>query len=242
MILSLHIADVRLRRAPSLLRTQPVPTEVEGLRYAQMAIAAPLGPRLLPAPKPGRIVLVAAWEEDSPLDRFLTDHPLAAQLATGWHVRLAPTRVFGAWPAIDGLPCEAESMDDNEPVAVLTLGRLRLTQTLRFLRASAKAEGILIGEPELLAATGLARPPHLVATFSLWRTVAAMRAYATGQAHPQHRAAVQAHATRSFHHESAFIRLRPYAARGAWDGREPLTDACAANPAVLERDGEMDSR
>jgi hypothetical protein len=34
-------------------------------------------------------------------------------------------------------------------------------------------------------ATGLARPPHLVATFSLWRAAAQMRAYAYGTDTPE---------------------------------------------------------
>ena len=113
-------------------------------------------------------------------------------------------------------------MDDAEPAAVLTIGRLRLSQTVRFLEASAAAESLAVSDPALLAATGLARPPALVATFSLWRHTAAMRAYAQGDADPRHRAAVQAHAARPFHHESAFIRFRPYAAVGNWDGRDPL--------------------
>lgn len=224
MLLSLHIADVGARHAPAFLRAQPVPYEVEGLRYAQTTITAPLSARLLPMPKPGCVALMAAWNDDEALDHFLSNHPLAARLSHGWRVRLAPTRVFGAWPAIDGLPHQEQPMGEHEPVAVLTLGRLRLTQALRFLRTSAKAEGLAIREPALLASTGLARPPHLVATFSLWRTTAAMRTYATGQHQTGHRAAVQAHAARPFHHESAFIRLRPYRARGNWDGREPLTD------------------
>jgi hypothetical protein len=48
-------------------------------------------------------------------------------------------------------------MDDGKPAAVLTLGRLRVSRTIRFLRASAAAEGQAVGEPALLASTGLAR-------------------------------------------------------------------------------------
>ena len=97
-----------------------------------------------------------------------------------------------AWPPLPGLPDEEQPMDDEEPGAVLTIGRLRLTQTLRFLRASAAAEELVVGDPALLASTGFARLPSLVATFSLWRTTAAMRAYARGHADPRHVEAVRA--------------------------------------------------
>jgi hypothetical protein len=222
IVVSVHLAHVGKRAALSLLRTKLDPDKVSGLRYAQTAIAAPLGGRLLPRPDPRRVGLIAAWDDDQAAEAFLAGHPLAEQLAHGWHVRLQPTRIFGAWPQLPGLLANEEPMDDAEPAAVLTLGRLRLSQTPRFLAASAAAEGLAVRDPALLASTGLARPPALVATFSLWRSTAAMRAYAHGDADPGHLAAIRAHAARPFHHESAFVRFRPYAAAGNWDGRNPL--------------------
>jgi hypothetical protein len=222
VIVSVHLSDVGRRPALGLLRAQLDPAGVSGLRYAAMTTAAPLSGKLLPRPDLGRVGLIAAWEDDRALDAFLAGHPLAGRLAHGWHVRLRPTRIFGAWPRLPGLIGDEEPMDEEEPAAVLTLGRLRLSQAARFLRASATAEGLVVRDPALLASTGLARPPAFVATFSLWRTVAAMRAYAGGRSDPSHAAAVQAHAARPFHHESAFVRFRPYGAQGDWDGCNPL--------------------
>jgi hypothetical protein len=222
VIASVHIADVGAPAALRLLRAKLEPGQTPGLRYAQITSAVPLSGRLLPRPKPGRVGLIATWDEDSAIDDFLTGHPLAAQLAKGWHARLRPTHVFGAWPQLPELAAEDAPMDDAEPAAVLTLGRLRLTQTARFLKASAAAEELALRDPALLAATGLARPPALVATFSLWRNTGAMRAYARGEHDAAHRAAVRAHSARPFHHESAFVRFRPYGAEGSWDGCNPL--------------------
>jgi hypothetical protein len=165
---------------------------------------------------------MAIWDQEEGLEDFLANHPLAGALAGGWRVRLQPTHIFGLIPAVPELAREDLAMADGEPVAVLTVGRLRLSQTVRFLRASAAAEGQAIRNPALLAATGMARPPGLVATFSLWGTVAEMRAYAQGQQEPQHRAAVKSHGARPFHHESAFVRFRPYASEGQWNGIDPL--------------------
>jgi hypothetical protein len=234
VIASFHIANVG-SRSLGLLRARPAAAKVPGLRYAEIAMAAPLSGRLLPAPRPGRFVLVAAWEHDEALDQFLAGHPLAARFAEGWHVRLQPMRVAGAWAKLPGLPEEEQSMDDEEPAAVITLGRLRLTQTLRFLRATAAAEELVVGDPALLASTGFARPPSLVATFSLWRNTAAMRAYARGHTDPRHADAVRAHSAQPFHHESAFIRFRPYAAQGSWAGRDPLASALPATAGMSSR-------
>jgi hypothetical protein len=222
MIVSVHLADVGTAAALRLLRATPAPAELPGLRYAEVTLVGPLSGGLLPRPHPGRVGLIAGWDDDPALQDFLAGHPLAARLAHGWHVRLQPMRVSGAWPRLAGLPSEEETMDDAEPVAVLTLGRLRLSQTVRFLRARAAAERLAVGDPELLASVALARPPGLVATFSLWQSTRAMRAYACGQAGVAHLAAVRAHAARPFHHQSAFVRFRPYRSVGTWDGWDPL--------------------
>lgn len=231
MIMSVHAADVGAGATVGLVRRGVAVADVPGLRYAVTTFTAPLGAGFLPRPRPGRVGLVAAWDDDAALDGFLATHPLAARIARGWHLRLRPMRVVGAWPALDGLPREQLAMRPEEPVAVLTIGRLRLGQAVRFLRASAAAEGVAVADPALLASTGLARPPGLVATFSLWRATDAMREYALGAHRPQHRDAVQAHSARPFHHESAFIRFRPYDARGSWGGRQLETVLSAAAPA-----------
>jgi hypothetical protein len=228
MIVSVHIADVGKATALRLLARKPGGGATAEPRYAELTTAAPLTPRLLPRPTLGRVGLIAAWDSDEALDDFLAGHPLAEEFARGWHVRLAPTRIFGTWSKLDGILRDETPMAGDEPAAVLTLGRLRLSQTWRFLKASAAAEGLAQRNPALLASTALARPPALVATFSLWQSTAAMRAYAGGDTDQGHVAASRAHAVRPFHHESAFVRFRPYGSAGSWDGKDPLDGGIAA--------------
>jgi hypothetical protein len=225
MIFSVHLADVGLRSAPAVLRRRPKPGEVPGLRYAITATTAPLGPRFLPTPSPSRVALVAAWDDDAGLDRFLAADPLAQRLAEGWMARLEPLNVYGAWAGLDGLPEREVQIGADEPVAVLTLGKPRLTRLRPFLRASANAEREAVSDPGMLASVGLARPPGMVATFSLWRNVDSMREYARGRRDGAHPAATAIHRGNPFHHESAFIRFRPYAWQGLWDGTDPLAEA-----------------
>jgi hypothetical protein len=232
MIVSVHLADVGKPAALGLLRTKLDPAAIDGLRYAETTIAAPLSGGLLPRVNLGRAGLIAAWDEDRALDGFLENHPLADRLRHGWHVRLRPTRLFGSWSKLAGLLGEEEPMDEEEPTVVLTLGRLRLSQAGRFVRAGAAAQGHALRQPALLAATGLARPPSLVATFSVWRNTAGMRAYVEGHSGDAHAAAMRANAAKGFHHESAFVRFRPYAAQGEWDGRNPLAVTQAAPAAA----------
>lgn len=224
MIVSVHLADVGRLQLPRLLLRRPRKADLPGLSYAEPVLTAPLGGGLLPQPALGRIGLIAAWDDDAALDRFLAQHPLAQRLAGGWHVRLEPLRVFGSWSEMPDLPSRERPVDDEEPVVVLTLGRLRLSRARPFLRSATPAELEAVNDDAVIASTALARPPHLVSTFSIWRSAAAMRRYAHGRS-GAHQAAVKADRSRPFHHESAFIRFRPYASRGTWNGRDPLASA-----------------
>ena len=89
MIASVHLADVGLRSALGILRKTPKPGSIEGLRQANVGIAAPFGKHRKP-PMPGRVGLVSLWDDDAALDRFHTEHPLAAN-------RIEPFSNF-PWP------------------------------------------------------------------------------------------------------------------------------------------------
>jgi hypothetical protein len=89
------------------------------------------------------------------------------------------------------------------------------------LRVSAAAEGRVLEAPGLIWATGLARPPF-VSTCSLWESTKALSSYAFGRAEPAHANAIAEDQAKAFHHQSAFIRFRPYASEGRLDGKNPL--------------------
>jgi hypothetical protein len=229
MVTSVHLADVRSSSALRLLGTRLSSDNVAGLRYAQTVIAAPIGAHLLPAPKPGRVGLIAAWEDDAALNCFLASHPVAEALAAGYRVRLEPIRVVGTWPELGEIPVAVNrqrpdsasaidhpgAVNPDGPAAVLTLGRLRFLRGPAFLRASARAERDALDSQGLQLATGLAHPPNIVATFSIWSDITSMRAYVERHG-GGHRGATTEHSTRPFHHQSAFIRFRPYDESGSW--------------------------
>ncbi|MFG3112802.1 spheroidene monooxygenase [Streptomyces sp. NPDC048197] len=301
MIISLHVADVGARAVPALLRERLHPGEVPGLRSARTTLTGAIEAGLLPKLRPGRVALLASWEDDAALDGFLRteQNPLAERLAGGWHVRLRPIRMSGSWSAMPVEVAPGTAADDDQeyggqrygeqeyreqdgqgrdgqerdsrgqdgqrqasrgqdgrglesgerhvevvagapaaPVAVLTLGQLRLRRALPFLRANSRAAGRAAADPALLASLALARPPRFVSTFSIWQSVDAMRRYAYGSAQPDHKAAIQAHQAAPFHHEAGFVRCLPYAAQGTLDGRDPLATAgsTAATAATSHRE------
>lgn len=228
VVASAHVADVGPVAALRALARIPRPGSVPGLRHAEVAAAASLSPSPLPKPTPGRVALVAFWDDDCALDAFLHDHPLAAALSGGWHARLEPLRAFGTWPGLPELPAD-RATPYSGPAVVLTLGRLRMTQAVRFVRASAKAEGSAVDAPGMAWGTALARPP-LVATLSLWDSVRALSEYAYGRQDPSHVEALAADRARPFHRASAFVRFRPYEISGQLGGRNPLPHAVFGDP------------
>ncbi len=232
MITSVHIADVGPAAAVTL--RAPKSGTVPGLLRAEAGLAAPLTPKVLPSPQVGRALMVAFWDDDAALDRFLAGHAVAKKFAGGFHVRLEPLRVHGNWKGLlDGVPT-GRAVPLDGPAAVITIGRLRLTQAVRFLQTSAKAESDLLQSDALIFASGFAKPP-LVGTFSLWESTTAMSAAAYGHNRPGHAEAIAEGDRKEFHHESAFIRFRPYAAVGHLDGTNPLAasslEAISATPA-----------
>jgi hypothetical protein len=222
VIVSVHLADVGRLRAQRVLLRGLDASKVAGMTYAEAVFAARLGNRV-PRPHPGRIGLIAAWDDDAALDRFLAGHSFAEQLAGGWHARLEPLHRFGSWAGLDDLPMNDSPAADDEPVAALTLGRLKISRTRAFLKSARPTERDAVANPAVAAVTGFGRftPPRLVSTFTIWRSLAAMREYAFGQ-DGSHQAAVKVDRAKPFHRESAFIRFRPYASQGSWDGEDPL--------------------
>jgi hypothetical protein len=222
MLFSVHLADLSARDALSVLGAQRRLRDAPGLVFGVAMLAVPLrsssGP---PLPDPHRVGVIAAWRDGDSHERFLAENPIAARLAGGFRVALEPLRVWGAWPDAGPIPA-GDHADGDAPVAAITLGRLRLRRAVPFLAASGGAERGALAHPGLLAATAFSRPPRLVSTFSLWRDATAVRDYATGGSPAGHRDAMAAHGRRPFHHESVFVRLRPLARHGRWDGRDPL--------------------
>ena len=220
VVASIHIADVGIARALRMLRG---PGEVTGLVSADAAIAAALRSGRVARPMPGRAALVAFWEGDDALDRFLDDHPYADKLSGGWYARLEPLRAFGSWP---GLPADIErsrAPSHHGPAMVVTLGRLRLSRARRFLRTSRPAEAAALSSPGLLWGTALARPPF-VSTVTVWESTEALSTYAYGAEPDAHTRAISADRDKGFHHQSAFIRFRPVETVGRLNGRNPLRD------------------
>lgn len=228
VVATVHLVQLAPAGSIRALRSVPSPRRVAGLQWADVGAGAHFGRGLLPPPAPGRVALLAVWDDDAAIDRFFAgEDPVAQTFRPGWSVRLEPLRQTGTIAGMPPLVGEEQPVDDAEPVAVLTYGHTKYRTLKPFLQANRGATVDALDSPALLAATGLARPPRMVGTFSLWRTAAEMKDYAYRR-DGGHSGAMLDHARIGFHQEALFARFRPYASAGAWEGRDPLASVAQA--------------
>jgi hypothetical protein len=219
MIATVQLADLGPAGTLRAIVRRPRPSDTPGLKAAEVAVFAPLA---VSGPPPiRRAGLIAFWDDDDGFDRFVDNDPIGQRFSGGFQARLRPLRAHGSWP---GLPADvpaSRAVQHDGPVVVLTLGRLRISQAVRFLRASRPAERAAAAHDGMIWGSAAARPPF-VATMSIWEDAPVTAAYAYGRQQPAHSGAISAQERKDFHRQSAFIRFAPTRLEGTLRGSNPL--------------------
>jgi hypothetical protein len=221
-VVSVHIADVGLPKSLRFLR-HPRASSIPGLLHANAGLAATFG--TAPArPSPGRVGLIAFWQDEVTLKQFEATHPLAAALGGGLVVHARPLRIHGAWPGIGDDVSKQRNVEHDGPVLVLTLAKTKLTRFVPFFRASQPAEKAVVTAPGNVFSSAVLRPPF-ISSVSLWESSDSAMDYAYSGHQPGHPEAIAAGRAKPFHHQQAFIRLAITEMRGSLAGRNPLSAA-----------------
>lgn len=217
------VAEMR-RRRDELAR-------IPGVGAAHLFMTTELTPVLGGRPTPRRWALFCGWDRDVGLDPFLEGSPLLRAFTRGarevWHVTLEPVRlVSGSWrgwtPSVDG----TEPMEGDEPLVVMTYGRLRWRYVPTFLINNRRVVVHAWRQPGLLAQLGLSDTARTASTFTVWRSQADAVRFAYGSG--DHKPVIRPSRDTPWADDYFFARFRPLASKGTWKGRDPVADALAA--------------
>lgn len=194
-IFSFHLTHGNFLTAPRI--------SAPGLMHAETLFTMQLGSGIL---KPSRygfsnLVYLARWKDEDSLVKFLE----TSALKDAWHVRLKFYRRWGSITELDHLPENSENHSPEAPVVGITLARLKITETLRFLKWGKPVEGLVRDHPGKLFALAAMRPLNTLSTFSIWKTEKDMIAMVKGD--NVHGRAIGEQMRRSFHHEFTTMRF-----------------------------------
>lgn len=230
-IFTFHLAECGVVEMLRALVRPPRRESTPGLVHAECLVPMTLGlPVAWPTRyRPHQLAVFAAWQDEAAIDAFLRSPGLGHALAAGWHVRMEFVRRWGHITELAGLPQMARMYDDQQPVVAVTLARLRVSQTLRFIRWGRPVEEQVRDDPATTIALAAMRPVGTLATFSIWRTQQAMTDMVHGRsrspAAERHARAMQERNRKDFHHEFTTMRFRPIAEQGCWQGQDRFLPA-----------------
>jgi hypothetical protein len=170
-----------------------------------------------------RTALFAVWQDETALDAFLADHPVAARWRRAheaWGVRLRALGGHGGWRGVDVLDDLAPGRGDGR-IAVLTRADVRIGAWRDFGRAGREVDDELHTAAGLIDVVGIGEAPiGRLATFSLWESIADARRFAYSM--PRHQQVVDQTRQGRWYTEELFARFEPFASTGRWNGRDPL--------------------
>jgi len=229
MLFTAHLFDTNPLTA--LRRSAPKPGA--GLLQARNAVAAPFTHGMVPRPQLGREVILASWEDEHAVDRFLENDPLGQAMAQGWHVRLELVRAVGMFPGLDvdlkGIAGDKEDSMTGPSVA-FTLGHAYLKTMPQFLKVNKGLERQFLKTPDAIWGTAMTNlRTRFVSTLTFWESLDAATNYMKSGAHG---AAVRNHydpqkdpTGHNFVTGGGFLGFRPLSISGSVGGSNPVSES-----------------
>lgn len=138
-----------------------------------------------------------------------------------WTIILEPIEGHGSWDgkAVFG---ELPGYSNYEgPVAILTRATIRLNKLSSFWQHVGPVSAALANAPGLICSMGIGEIPWIKqATFSIWESKAAMKAFAYGM--QTHRSVIKKTHDQHWYSEEMFVRFKIIDSKGTVRGVNPL--------------------
>lgn len=200
---------------------------IPGLLHSESLLPMHLGQAIL---SPSRyqistLAVFAWWKDEKSLDEFLNlDHNRKyVDLNLSWHIRMTLYRRWGHVSEIGHASIHSVETSDDEAVVAVTLARLKVSQTLRFIQWGLPVEKQVRDHPGQTLALVAMRPPNHFSTITIWKNEAEMKNMVHGK-NPirdgkSHRLAMKERERSPFHHEFTTMRFKLLGEYGSWQGK-----------------------
>ena len=227
-LFTFHLAKMPVLTTLQTLLDPPTGRQFSGLKHAECMTQMTLGAPIL---SPARmqmhaLAMFASWENEQALDHFLEQSKLGRQLTRGWHVRMVFLRRWGHFTGFNNVPEPVDEPDPSAPVVAVTLARMKFLQIPRFIAWGKPVEKLVRDHPGKTFASAAMQLPHMVSTFSIWKSQQEMENMVRGHSAipkpKRHALAMVERERKNFHFEFTTLRFKPLAEYGAWQGRRNL--------------------
>lgn len=187
-----------------------------------------LGKPILAAPRYNlkTVALFAWWSEEIFLSEFLKQ-PSYKFFEDGWHVRLRLYRRWGEVAELKDALVAPGLAEPEKPVVAVTLARLKLGETARFIKWGRPVETQVKNHQGKNRALAAMRPLNTFSTFSIWQNESEMCNMLSGRDKirdgESHKLAMKERVRKDFHHEFTTMRFTPFKEVGVWNGKSNYT-------------------
>ncbi len=220
-IFSFHVLSIPLIQIPQFLLCPVLKKKIPGLRHSESFFTMGLGAPIVSARRYNfnTFAFFAWWSEESYLHEFLAQ-PSQKYYADAWHVRMKLYRRWGEVKELRDVIVNPELAAPDKPVVAVTLARLKLRETLRFIKWGKPVEVQVREHPGKTRALAGMRPFNTFSTFSIWKNESEMlgmvRGHDENQNEESHKLAMQERVRRDFHYEFTTMRFVPIKEVGTW--------------------------
>ncbi|WP_161887695.1 spheroidene monooxygenase [Pontibacter russatus] len=204
----------------------PLLEKVPGLLFYKL-LGSGQGQSFSLKPNFKRYGLMCTWESEAAADNFLLNSPFitAYRLRTDeiWTVKLLPYQSHGLWDKQEPFAPALPEKYTGGPIAVLTRASVNWWRLPAFCRYGMRTSKSLDAAEGLYCSIGLGELPFIrQATFSIWESAEAMKAFAYKD--PEHQEVMRRTRAENWYSEELFARFKPVSSAGTWNGQDPLQE------------------
>lgn len=198
--------------------------KTKGLEFYKL-LGSGRGNGFNPYPDWSTYALLQVWSDENDANDFFSESELFGRYKKNsksqWTIYMKSIVAKGEWSG--GNPFKNAPIDPtNSLLAIITRATIRLSKLRTFWKYVPTSERPLEKNEGLIFTKGIGEVPAIqMATFSIWKDEASLKAFAYKS--QEHQKAIQMTRDLDWYSEEMFARFQPYKTLGSWDGEEKLS-------------------